>query len=170
VFPSAKILANKTEVAFWTSEHPDLSGMKVPAEMRAQALSTTQKTLAAVKGSLELKSAGKMSPEIELVTAPGHTPGHSLFKVSRGGESLLVMVMPSTYLRCNFPIRNGLWRLIPHRLKRSRRAENFSKTQRPIKRLYSVLTCLFRELGMFGRRAPVTSGCLAPGSSESSAD
>jgi glyoxylase-like metal-dependent hydrolase (beta-lactamase superfamily II) len=91
VFPSAKILADKTEVDFWTSEHPDLSGMKVPAEMRSQSLGTIQKTLDALKSSLELKSPGRLSPEVELIAAPGHTPGHSFFKVSRGGDTLLVM-------------------------------------------------------------------------------
>jgi glyoxylase-like metal-dependent hydrolase (beta-lactamase superfamily II) len=91
VFASAKIFAAKDEVDFWTGDHPDLSGMKVPPESRAQALGTTQKTLGAVKGSLELKSAGRLSPEVELVAAPGHTPGHSFFKVSRGGDNLLVM-------------------------------------------------------------------------------
>ena len=91
IFPSAGIIAAKTEVDFWTGNNPDLSGMRMPPEQRDQALTTIKKTLAAVKAALDLKSPGKVSPEIQLIAAPGHTPGHSLFKVSRGADTLLVM-------------------------------------------------------------------------------
>jgi glyoxylase-like metal-dependent hydrolase (beta-lactamase superfamily II) len=91
VFPSAGIIAAKTEVDFWTSENPDLSGIRVQPENRDQILATIKKTLAAVKANLELKSPGKVSPQVELIPAPGHTPGHSLFKVSQGDDNLLVM-------------------------------------------------------------------------------
>ena len=91
IFPSAKIIAAKTEIDFWTGDNPDLSGVRVEPEKRDRSLATIKKTLAAVKAGLELKSPGKVSPQVELLLAPGHTPGQSLFKVSRGDETLLVL-------------------------------------------------------------------------------
>ena len=91
VFPSARIVAAKTEMDFWTSESPDLSGMRTAPEATAQALATIKKLLAVMKPNLELKEPGKLSPEVELIAAPGHTPGHSLFRLTFGGEELLVI-------------------------------------------------------------------------------
>jgi glyoxylase-like metal-dependent hydrolase (beta-lactamase superfamily II) len=91
VFNSARILASKAEVDFWMSHDPDLSGMTTPPEARVQLLAAIQGVLNGVKGQLELKEPGKLSPEVELIAAPGHTPGHSLFRVSQGDEQLLVI-------------------------------------------------------------------------------
>jgi glyoxylase-like metal-dependent hydrolase (beta-lactamase superfamily II) len=89
VFPSAKIVAAREEVSFWTGEKPDLSGMRTPAEATAQALSGAQKVLGALKDKLDLAVPGRVAPGVELVAAPGHTPGHSLFQISQGDEVLV---------------------------------------------------------------------------------
>jgi glyoxylase-like metal-dependent hydrolase (beta-lactamase superfamily II) len=39
---------------------------------------------------IDLQAPGRLSPEVELVAAPGHTPGHSCFQVNSGEEKLLV--------------------------------------------------------------------------------
>jgi glyoxylase-like metal-dependent hydrolase (beta-lactamase superfamily II) len=91
VFSSAQLFATKTEVDFWTGESPDLSGMRTPAETKSQALATIKKLLGGVKTSLELKGPGRLSPEVELVLAPGHTPGHCMFSVTQGDQKLLVI-------------------------------------------------------------------------------
>ena len=89
VFASAKIVADKAEVAFWTSEKPDLSGMRAPPEAATQALKGAQKILGALKDNLELAAPGRVAAGVELVTAAGHTPGHSLFQITQGDDRLL---------------------------------------------------------------------------------
>jgi glyoxylase-like metal-dependent hydrolase (beta-lactamase superfamily II) len=54
-------------------------------------LAGIKKILAGMKPNLELKEPGKVSSEVELIAAHGHTPGHSLFLVTQGGEKLLVI-------------------------------------------------------------------------------
>jgi glyoxylase-like metal-dependent hydrolase (beta-lactamase superfamily II) len=91
VFGLARIIAAKPEVAFWTGDSPDLSGVRISPETKTQSLATIKKFLAGMKPSLELKDPGHVSPEVELIAAPGHTPGHSLFAVTQGEEKLLVI-------------------------------------------------------------------------------
>lgn len=91
VFSSARLIASKREVDFWTAEKPDLSGMKTPDETKTQTAAAAKKVFDGLKGQLELKDAGKLTPEVELISAPGHTPGHSMFRVSMGNDKLLVM-------------------------------------------------------------------------------
>jgi glyoxylase-like metal-dependent hydrolase (beta-lactamase superfamily II) len=91
VFASARLIAPKREVDFWLSDNPDLSGMRTPPETRSQTAAAAKKILGSVKAQLELKDPGSITPEVELLPAPGHTPGHSLFEVTEGGEQLLVI-------------------------------------------------------------------------------
>lgn len=91
VFPSARLIATKREVDFWTSENPDLSGMNAPAEVKTQTAAGVKKILSGLTGRLELKDAGPLTPEVELISTPGHTPGHSMFRVTIGGEKILVV-------------------------------------------------------------------------------
>jgi glyoxylase-like metal-dependent hydrolase (beta-lactamase superfamily II) len=91
VFPSARIIAAKTEVDFWTSDAPDLSGMRVPPESKLQIAGMIKNWLNALKGSLERREPGKVTPEVELIAAPGHTPGHAMFQVTQGEDKLLVI-------------------------------------------------------------------------------
>lgn len=91
VFSSARIIAPKQEVDFWMSENPDLSGMRTPQETRDQTAAGAKKTFSAAKSQLDLKQPGHVTPEVELISAPGHTPGHSMYQVTQAGEKLLVI-------------------------------------------------------------------------------
>jgi glyoxylase-like metal-dependent hydrolase (beta-lactamase superfamily II) len=90
VFEQARVLAAKSEVDFWLSDSPNLSGMRTPPETTAQVAAGIKKVLTGAKPNLDLKEQGKLSPEVELLAAPGHTPGHSLFRVTQGNDKLLV--------------------------------------------------------------------------------
>jgi glyoxylase-like metal-dependent hydrolase (beta-lactamase superfamily II) len=90
-FPSARVIAPKTEVDFWMSENPDLSGMKTPDEARMQTAAAAKKTFNSVKAQLELKEPGRIASDVELISAPGHTPGHSMFQITRNGDKLLII-------------------------------------------------------------------------------
>jgi glyoxylase-like metal-dependent hydrolase (beta-lactamase superfamily II) len=91
LFASARIFAARKEVDFWNSDSPDLSGMRTPPEDRTKMHTAIKTYLGAVKSNLELKEPCQLSPEVELLDAPGHTPGHSLFQVTVGGDKLLVI-------------------------------------------------------------------------------
>jgi glyoxylase-like metal-dependent hydrolase (beta-lactamase superfamily II) len=91
MFPSARIVAAKTEAEFWTAASPDVSKVRIPPEMKTQSLETIKKIFSGLKLNLELKEPGKLSDEVELIPAPGHTPGHSLFMITQGDEKFLVI-------------------------------------------------------------------------------
>jgi len=91
VFSSATIVASKTEVDFWLSDSPDLSGLKLDEASRKPMIEKMKQILTTVKPKLELHAPGALNPEVEMVAAPGHTPGHSMYRVTVGGETLLVI-------------------------------------------------------------------------------
>ena len=90
VYPNAAYFASKTEVDFWTGSDPDFSKLRIPKERQEQALAAAKKYLAAIKGRLTPVMPGKKIVEgLEVVDAPGHTPGHIALLVSSGKEALL---------------------------------------------------------------------------------
>ncbi len=91
LFPSAKIIATRTEVSFWTSDSPDVSGMRVAPDELSSLVPATKKLLGHLQSRLELHEPGRLSAEVEMIAAPGHTPGHACFQLRQGGESLLVI-------------------------------------------------------------------------------
>src|SRR5262249_7867179 len=91
IYPSARIVMAKSEMDFWTADAPDVSRMRTPPEATTQMLGSIKKMLGALKPNLELKEPGKLTSEVELIAAPGHTPGHALFRVTQGDEKLLVI-------------------------------------------------------------------------------
>ena len=91
VFPSAKIIALKTEMDFWSADSPDLSGMRTPPEVRTQMAASIKKTIGKMQAMLELKVPGKLTAEIELLPAPGHTPGHAGYQITSGDEKIVVL-------------------------------------------------------------------------------
>ncbi len=91
LFPAARIVLSKTEVSFWTSDSPDVSGMRLPPDETAGLIRTIKKFLGCLQPKLELHEPGKLSAEVEMIAAPGHTPGHVLYRLALGSESMLVI-------------------------------------------------------------------------------
>jgi glyoxylase-like metal-dependent hydrolase (beta-lactamase superfamily II) len=91
VFSSAKIIVPKHELEFWTAEHPDLSGMRTTDETKTQTAASAKKIFDAIKSQLVLKGPGEVAPGVELISAPGHTPGHAMYRVTRGSDKVLVI-------------------------------------------------------------------------------
>ncbi len=90
VYPNATYFASKTEVDFWTGSDPDFSKLRIPTEQRDKSLAAAKKYLAAIKDRLTPVAPGKKIVEgLEVVDAPGHTPGHIALIVSSGKEALL---------------------------------------------------------------------------------
>ncbi|MBI5905445.1 MAG: MBL fold metallo-hydrolase [Deltaproteobacteria bacterium] len=90
VYPNAAYFASKTEVDFWTGTDPDFSKLRLPKERREQSLAGARKYLAAIGSRLTPVSPGKRIVEgVEVVEAPGHTPGHIALLITSGKEALL---------------------------------------------------------------------------------
>lgn len=90
VFPNAKLFINRREYDYWTSASPDLSEMVIPEPQRERFVTAAQKYLHAFDGRWQLIAPGdKLIDGLELVDAPGHTPGHLAVIISSGRDQLL---------------------------------------------------------------------------------
>jgi glyoxylase-like metal-dependent hydrolase (beta-lactamase superfamily II) len=93
LFPQAKHFIHRREFEYWTGPSPDVSGLRLSKEMIAGALKTAQTVLGAAKPKLEMVAPGdKLIEGVELIDAPGHTPGHLAFAITSGNEQLLHIV------------------------------------------------------------------------------
>ncbi len=92
-FPRARLFVSRREFDYWTSPSPDLSGLRVDKAMLPVLVKTAQTVLAAAKPKLEFVAPGDRVLEgVELIDAPGHTPGHLAYTITSGREQLLNIV------------------------------------------------------------------------------
>lgn len=88
VFPNARVFVNKVEHDFWTT-NPDLSGIKMPDEVKKVWTSGAQRVFKAISSKLELVKPGDRTFNgLELVGTSGHTPGHLSVAITSGTEGL----------------------------------------------------------------------------------
>ena len=92
-FPNAQILVSEEEIAYWMSMDLD----KVPADKRGGFLAVRD-VEKAYKGKMrvfspdELENPGPadITPGVKAAAAYGHTPGHTVYIVHAGDESLMI--------------------------------------------------------------------------------
>jgi len=90
VFPNAAYFASKTEVDYWTGPDPDMSMLRLPEENKKVFAANAKRYFGAIKDRLTLVVPGqKILEGVEVVGAPGHTPGHIALLVTSGKEALL---------------------------------------------------------------------------------
>lgn len=87
VFPNAELIVHADEQAYW-SDPSVLAGAS--SEQAKQWIQLTLATLAAYRGRTRLVTAGEVLPGLTAVPAPGHTPGHTGWLITSGGEALLI--------------------------------------------------------------------------------
>lgn len=93
VFKNAQLFINKAEYDFWTGASPDLSAQLLPEETRKNFIAGAQNCLTALKQRWNLIAPGeKLVEGMEIIDAPGHTPGHIALLFSSGSDSLLHFV------------------------------------------------------------------------------
>jgi glyoxylase-like metal-dependent hydrolase (beta-lactamase superfamily II) len=90
-YANAEIYANKTEIDYWTGPDPDVSKLRIPEENKKLFIANARKYLTAVKDRLHPVTPGQklLKGSVEIVGAPGHTPGHVAVQITSGKESLL---------------------------------------------------------------------------------
>jgi len=86
VFPNAELIVNAAEYNWWTEPGrvEKLAEGRKPAGKRIAAVFPKWKNWTLVDDGAEV------APGVRLLSAPGHTPGHSTYLVSSGNKQLLV--------------------------------------------------------------------------------
>ncbi len=86
VFPNAELIVNATEYKWWTDPGrvDQLPAGRKPAGKRIAENFPKWKNWKPVENGAEV------APGVQLIAAPGHTPGHSVFLVASGNEQYLV--------------------------------------------------------------------------------
>jgi glyoxylase-like metal-dependent hydrolase (beta-lactamase superfamily II) len=88
-FPNAEIFVSEADIKFWLDE---AIAAKVPAANKAffdQARMTMAPYVAAQKYK-PIADGNEVVPGVAVVAAPGHTPGHTMYRVSSGKETVLI--------------------------------------------------------------------------------
>ncbi|HEX8833793.1 MAG TPA: MBL fold metallo-hydrolase [Abditibacteriaceae bacterium] len=92
LFPNATLYTTATEYDYWT-KNPDLSKSGAPAGLRAKITTDAQAFYRAASDRLQMVKPGQvLFGVVELVAAPGHTPGHTAFLIGSGEDRLLHIV------------------------------------------------------------------------------
>lgn len=86
-FPNARYVMWQDEWDFWTSEQAEI---KLDEHVRDVLLSYARKNLPPIQDKLHLvNSEAEILPGIQVIAAPGHTPGHMALAISSKREQLL---------------------------------------------------------------------------------
>jgi glyoxylase-like metal-dependent hydrolase (beta-lactamase superfamily II) len=86
VFPDAELLVSAKEKAFWLDD-AIMGG--APDDFKGFFLGA-RAAFAAYASRTRLIEAGEVLPGVTAIPAYGHTPGHTAYMVTSGGESLLI--------------------------------------------------------------------------------
>ena len=86
IFPNAEIIVNDAEYQWWT----DPGRVDKLAEGRKAAGRRIASVFPTWKNWNRVENGAEVAPGIQMIAAPGHTPGHSVFLVTSGSEQLMV--------------------------------------------------------------------------------
>jgi len=86
VWPDAELIVSASEYKWWTEAGrvEKLPEARKPLGHRINTVFPTWKNFTLIEGEREV------APGIQLVSAPGHTPGHSAFLIGSGNQQLMV--------------------------------------------------------------------------------
>jgi glyoxylase-like metal-dependent hydrolase (beta-lactamase superfamily II) len=86
LFSRAEIVVHEDDIAFWSD--PKLRDGHLPAA--TPYLDSAAAMLAAYRGQLRPSRQGEVAPGVTLLPLPGHTPGHSGYRLESAGETLMI--------------------------------------------------------------------------------
>lgn len=91
-FPNARYVMSQSEWNFW-NDPSVLHDSAMDAQMKQLLVSSAQKNLLPLKSRIELLDAEQeIAPGVEVIFAPGHTPGHLAISIASGNTQLLHFV------------------------------------------------------------------------------
>jgi glyoxylase-like metal-dependent hydrolase (beta-lactamase superfamily II) len=86
LYPNAEVVIPEAEAAYWLAD-----GAEARAPEGAKAGFRRAQALVATYGDrIRRAGEGEVLPGIEAILAPGHTPGHTAYRVQSGDRSLLI--------------------------------------------------------------------------------
>ena len=88
IFPNAEIMVPAPEWAFWMD---DANLNAAPADMKPTFLNQRRIFADIAKHVTQYQPGKEVAPGIVTLPAPGHTPGHTVFAIHSGEQSLLVL-------------------------------------------------------------------------------
>ena len=88
VFPNAEIMVSAPEWAFWMD---DANMNAAPAELKLTFRNQRRIFADIAKQITRFEPGAEVAPGIETLGAPGHTPGHTVFAIHSGDQSLMVL-------------------------------------------------------------------------------
>ncbi|HEY2014097.1 MAG TPA: MBL fold metallo-hydrolase, partial [Bryobacteraceae bacterium] len=89
-FPNARYVLSEDEWEFWTAARTDLSGLRLPADLKDSMELEARRCLRALRLQVEpVDGETEIAPGVRAIPAPGHTPGHLAVMLSSGGQHLL---------------------------------------------------------------------------------
>jgi glyoxylase-like metal-dependent hydrolase (beta-lactamase superfamily II) len=86
VFPRAELVVHEDELTFWRDD----SNIARLSEGQKTDFTLATAVLAAYADRIRPVRAGDIGYGISAVPTPGHTPGHTAWRISSGGEQLLI--------------------------------------------------------------------------------
>jgi glyoxylase-like metal-dependent hydrolase (beta-lactamase superfamily II) len=90
VFANAQYVMSKTEWDFWKA--PDFRDTALDDHIKQMLISCAQKNLLPLSANVDLPEGEKeVAPGIQIIPAPGHTPGHLALLISSSNQQLLHM-------------------------------------------------------------------------------
>jgi glyoxylase-like metal-dependent hydrolase (beta-lactamase superfamily II) len=91
VFPNAAVYCLREEVDFWRSPTPDFSRSKRAKGPLPGMIKDAREKFDVLQPNLQFLSDGDsvLGGAVTLLTAPGHTSGHAIFRIKSGRDSLL---------------------------------------------------------------------------------
>lgn len=87
VFPNAHVLLHENDRVFWTDEGEESRAPAFAKQYFPIARTALQPYAARTS---TFSSSGEVMPGIEAIHAPGHTPGHTMYRITSDRESLLI--------------------------------------------------------------------------------
>lgn len=85
LFPNAELVLHAEELRFWQNEENFLSA---PHLHTIRNLASN--TFDAYKSAIRTATVGEVVPGITIVPLPGHTPGHSGYRIHSGNDAVLI--------------------------------------------------------------------------------
>jgi len=88
IFPNAEILVPNAEWAFWNDD----ANMRAAPDGLKAVFHNVRRIFADIARDVTRYEPGKIvAPGVETVAAPGHTPGHTVFAIQSGKDSMMVL-------------------------------------------------------------------------------
>lgn len=87
IFPNAELVMHEAELRYWLD---DAELARAPNDRARLMFEHSRVQIAPYKARTRLFSGGEVVPGITAMHIPGHTPGHTGYLISSGGQELLI--------------------------------------------------------------------------------